>query len=104
MNMGLQIMEQLLVGIGGRVPRSFSGPLVDMLYKLTGRYIEGCRHWLNQLLAQEGFPSTLVQQSDKQAFIKGITGTRSVKKFKQCTHEFSIKCRGLNNTAFGSVA
>lgn len=72
MSLGMRILEQLLAvsvsvakyitgcsflnidtfkGIGGRVPRSFSGPLVDVLYKLTGRYIEACRHWLQGLLA-----------------------------------------------------
>ncbi|KAI8142326.1 hypothetical protein BJV82DRAFT_153317 [Fennellomyces sp. T-0311] len=104
MNMGFQIMEQLLAGIGGRVPRSFSGPLVDVLYKMMGRYVQGSRHWLDRLLAQEGFPSALIQRSDKEAFMKGILGTRSLKRFKQHTHEFSVKCRGLNNTAFGSIA
>ncbi|KAI9314638.1 hypothetical protein BX666DRAFT_483092 [Dichotomocladium elegans] len=102
MSMGMQIMEQLLAGIGGRVPRSFSGPLVDVLYKLTGRYATGSRRWLQDLL--EGFPSILVQQTDKDAFLKGILGQRSFKRFKQCTHEFSTKCRGLSNSVYGSIA
>lgn len=38
-------------GIGGRVPRSFSGPLVDTLYKMIGRYLEPSRQWLQTLLA-----------------------------------------------------
>lgn len=72
-NMGMQIMEQLLLvsfmtyfffftclihtdtvhkkGIGGRVPRSFSGPLVDVLYKIIGKYIQPSRQWLSSLLA-----------------------------------------------------
>ncbi|KAL9551892.1 hypothetical protein PS6_004772 [Mucor atramentarius] len=51
MNMGIQIMEQLLLGIGGRVPRSFSGPLVDVLFKITGKYIQPSRQWLQTLLS-----------------------------------------------------
>ncbi|KAG0181559.1 hypothetical protein DFQ29_007920 [Apophysomyces sp. BC1021] len=97
MSMGLQMMEQLLMGIGGRVPRSFSGPLVDVLYKLTGRYLEACRHWLQILLAHDGFPTNLVSRSDKELFVKSILGTRSFKRFKEIAHGFSIKCRGLGN-------
>ncbi|KAI8096689.1 armadillo-type protein [Halteromyces radiatus] len=103
MELGLQIMEQLLAGIGGRVPRSFSKPLVDVLYKLTGRYLELCRHWLQILLAHEGFPSRLVTKEDKDTFIKGILGHRSLKRFKEYTNEFSKKCRGLGNTSFGGL-
>ncbi|KAL9558404.1 hypothetical protein MBANPS3_000904 [Mucor bainieri] len=51
MNMGIQIMEQLLLGIGGRVPRSFSGPLVDVLFKITGKYMQPSRQWLQTLLS-----------------------------------------------------
>ncbi|CAO3608182.1 unnamed protein product [Cunninghamella blakesleeana] len=100
-NLGLQIMEQLIAGIGGRVPRSFSKPLVDVLYKLTGRYLQHCRQWLSILLYNDGFPSTLVTKEDKDAFLKGVLGQRSLKRFKDCTNEFSKKCRGLGNTAFG---
>ncbi|KAF7724113.1 hypothetical protein EC973_001297 [Apophysomyces ossiformis] len=97
LNMGLQMMEQLLMGIGGRVPRSFSGPLVDVLYKLTGRYLEACRHWLQVLLAHDGFPSSLVTRDDKDYFMKGVLGTRSFKRFKEIAHGFSVKCRGLGD-------
>lgn len=39
-------------GIGGRVPRSLMSYSIDVLYKLTGRYIEVSRHWLASLLHQ----------------------------------------------------
>ncbi|KAI8335317.1 hypothetical protein BC941DRAFT_67884 [Chlamydoabsidia padenii] len=100
---GLKIMEQLLMGIGGRVPRSFSKPLVDVLYKLTGRNLELCRQWLQILLSHDGFPSSLVTRDDKDTFMKGILGHRSLKRFKEYTNEFSKKCRGLGNTAFGGL-
>ncbi|GAA5806530.1 hypothetical protein HPULCUR_012066 [Helicostylum pulchrum] len=74
MNMGMQIMEQLLMGIGGRVPRSFSGPLIDVLYKMIGKYMQPCRQWLHTLLATDGFPSMLVTPNDKETFLKGVLG------------------------------
>lgn len=78
MNMGIQIMEQLLLvnsmfffylfraliyhnqGIGGRVPRSFSGPLVDVLFKITGKYMQPSRQWLQTLLSR--VKSSLMKQ------------------------------------------
>ncbi|KAI8637789.1 hypothetical protein BD408DRAFT_423966 [Parasitella parasitica] len=99
-DMGFQIMEQLLLGIGGRVPRSFLGPLVDVLFKIIGKYLQPSRQWLHTLLSMDGFPSTLVSASDKEMFLKGVLGTRSFKRFKETTNAFSIKCRGLGNTSF----
>ncbi|KAG2174627.1 hypothetical protein INT44_006891, partial [Umbelopsis vinacea] len=90
-------------GIGGRVPRSLMSYLIDVLYKLTGRYIEVSRHWLASLLHQDGFPSPHVTLQDKEAFMKGILGTRSAKRFKEVTTSFSVKCRKMDNTLFGSV-
>ncbi|CAG8716528.1 5972_t:CDS:2, partial [Cetraspora pellucida] len=52
MTYGLEIMKELLLGIGGRLPRSFVPSLATMLYKITGRYIEASREWLNILLSQ----------------------------------------------------
>ncbi|CAG8851334.1 32050_t:CDS:2, partial [Racocetra persica] len=49
---GLEIMKELLLGIGGRLPRSFVLSLANVLYKITGRYIEASREWLNILLSQ----------------------------------------------------
>ncbi|CAO3600466.1 unnamed protein product [Absidia cylindrospora] len=103
MGHGLQVMEQLLAGIGGRVPRSFSKPLVDVLYKMTGRYLEQSRHWLQMLLAHDGFPSTLVTKDDKDTFMNGVLGHRSLKRFKEYTNDFTKKCRGLMNTPFGGL-
>ncbi|KAI7898106.1 uncharacterized protein BX663DRAFT_526227 [Cokeromyces recurvatus] len=102
-NLGPQIMEQLLLGIGGRVPRSFLGPLIDVLYKITGKYMQESRQWLQALLVKDGFPTTLVNSNDKETFLKGMLGTRSLKRFKETTNSFSIKCRGLGNTTFGKV-
>lgn len=33
------------------MPRSFSGPLVDVLFKITGKYIQPSRQWLQTLLS-----------------------------------------------------
>ncbi|CAG8649565.1 9078_t:CDS:10 [Dentiscutata erythropus] len=49
---GLEIMRELLLGIGGRLPRSFVPSLASVLHKITGRYIEASREWLNILLSQ----------------------------------------------------
>ncbi|KAL1915458.1 uncharacterized protein VTP21DRAFT_6582 [Calcarisporiella thermophila] len=103
MEVGHQIMHEVLSGIGGRLPRGMIAQLVDILYKMIGRYPEACRQWLNTLLSQENYPSAHVDQNAKQAFIKGVMSTRSPKRFKAAVNEFSLKCRRLENTAFGQA-
>ncbi|KAH8553570.1 hypothetical protein BGW37DRAFT_264199 [Umbelopsis sp. PMI_123] len=100
---GFALTQNLLLGIGGQVPRSLMSHLIDVLYKLTGRYVEVSRHWLANLLHQEGFPSPHVSLQDKETFMKSILGTRSAKRFKEATTSFSVKCRKMDNTLFGSA-
>ncbi|CAG8743627.1 3362_t:CDS:10, partial [Cetraspora pellucida] len=108
-------------GIGGRLPRSLVPSLATILYKITGRYIEASREWLNILLSQfmvndyqqlynflrnmkENFPSPHVDQYTKQNFAKAIIAiisTRSLQRFKDLVKEFSIKCRDLEDSAYG---
>ncbi|CEP13227.1 hypothetical protein [Parasitella parasitica] len=78
---GMGLQEKLalkaalnFMGIGGRVPRSFSGPLVDVLFKIIGKYLQPSRRWLHTLLSMDGFPSALVNASDKEMFLKGVLG------------------------------
>ncbi|RUS20345.1 armadillo-type protein [Endogone sp. FLAS-F59071] len=103
MNLGMRIMQELLTGIGGRLPRSFGSQLIEVLYKLVSRYVEASRQWLQVLLAQENFPSPYVDQASKETFAKGIMGTRSPKRFREVVQEFSLKCRKLEDTAFGAA-
>ncbi|CAJ0845700.1 12261_t:CDS:10 [Entrophospora sp. SA101] len=100
---GLEITRELLFGIGGNLPRSLIPQLSTVLFKITGRYIENSREWLNILLSQENFPSKNVNQVTKQNFAKAILGTRSSQKFKGIVTEFSIKCRGLEDSAYGLI-
>ncbi|ORX90935.1 ARM repeat-containing protein [Basidiobolus meristosporus CBS 931.73] len=100
---GQQIMQELLMGIGGRLPRSFVTLLTDLLYKLTGKYIQNCRQWLAILLAQENFPSSHIDKPSKEAFAKSIMTTRGVKRFKEIVTEFSLRCRRMENSAYGST-
>ncbi|CAM0140607.1 unnamed protein product [Umbelopsis sp. WA50703] len=103
MNIGYSLTEKLLLGIGGLVPRSLMSHLVDVLYKLTGRYLQAERHWIQTLLSQEGFPSPHVTLHDKELFMKSILATRSAKRFKEVTTSFSVKCRKMDNTLFGTA-
>ncbi|RUS35251.1 armadillo-type protein [Jimgerdemannia flammicorona] len=103
MNLGMRIMQELLAGIGGRLPRSLGSQLIDVLYKLVSRYVEASRQWLQVLLAQDTFPSPYIDQSSKEAFAKGILGTRSPRRFREVVQEFSLKCRKLEDTAFGAA-
>ncbi|CAG8469994.1 12703_t:CDS:10 [Acaulospora morrowiae] len=101
MTYGMEIMRELISGIGGKLPRSFVISLSHVLYKMTGRYIEASREWLNTLLSQKDFPSSHVDLITKQNFAKAILGTRSLQRYKEVVTEFSIKCRDLEDSAYG---
>ncbi|KAI9018037.1 hypothetical protein CLU79DRAFT_298769 [Phycomyces nitens] len=85
-NMGPQIIEKLLIIILWASCRC----LVQDDYKI---------HPGLQRMASYLTPS----YAEKIAFIKGIIGTRSLKRFKDVVNAFSVKCRGLSNTSFGAV-
>ncbi|CAG8504703.1 10566_t:CDS:10 [Paraglomus occultum] len=103
MTYGLEIMTELLAGIGGKTPRSYVPSVADVLYKMTSRHVEASSNWLRVLLSQDNFPSPNVKQDAKDLFAKSILGTRNIRRYKDLVNEFSLKCRGLENTAYGRV-
>ncbi|RHZ79420.1 hypothetical protein Glove_146g38 [Diversispora epigaea] len=101
MTYGMEIMRELISGIGGKLPRSFVVSLSHVLHKITSRYVEASKEWLSILLNQENFPSHHADLATKQHFAKSILGTRSIQKYKEIVTNFSIKCRALGDTAYG---
>ncbi|CAG8458064.1 10209_t:CDS:10 [Paraglomus brasilianum] len=103
MTYGLEIMTELLAGIGGKTPRSYVPLVADVLYKMTSRHVEASSNWLRVLLSQDNFPSRNVKQDAKDLFAKSILGTRNIRRYKDLVNDFSLKCRGLENTAYGRI-
>ncbi|KXS20002.1 hypothetical protein M427DRAFT_151969 [Gonapodya prolifera JEL478] len=100
---GADVVRELLVNLAGRSPRFMVQAITECLYKLCIRYPEATRAALIQCLGQEGFPNTRVDAAAKQQFVKEIMTSRQLKRFQEIAKNFSLKCRGLENTAFGAV-
>lgn len=100
---GNDVIRQVLYGIGGGKPRSLLNILSEILFKMKSKYTSNVNEWLNSLLSQDGFPSKYVDNDIKQHFIKDVMSTKQFNKFKTIITEFSIRCRNLQGTSFGSA-
>jgi len=100
---GNDIIREVLYGIGGGKPRSLLSILSEILFRMKAKYPNNVNEWLNSLLSQDGFPSKHVDNTIKQQFIKSVMSTRQFTKLKSIVSEFSIRCRNLQGTSFGSA-
>lgn len=100
---GNDIIREVLYGIGGGKPRSLLSILSEILFRMKAKYPNNVNEWLNALLSQDGFPSKHVDNTIKQQFMKNVMSTRQFTKLKAIVSEFSIRCRNLQGTSFGSA-
>ncbi|KAJ1975437.1 hypothetical protein H4R33_006655 [Dimargaris cristalligena] len=98
---GQDIMGETLVGIGGKLPRSIVNLPIELLYKFISKHPQLARHWLTQLLRQDGFPSAHVGPDTKHKFMTEVLGTRSYRKFRESVHKFSMACRNMTDLTYG---
>ncbi|KAJ1973922.1 hypothetical protein H4R34_004914 [Dimargaris verticillata] len=98
---GQSLLQELLLGIGGKLPRSMVNHPTELLFKLVVNHFEFTRECAYGLLAQEGFPSNHVDAAAKKAFVTGILGNRQYPKFKDVVHRFSMQCRNMTNLMYG---
>ncbi|KAJ1982486.1 hypothetical protein H4R35_000268 [Dimargaris xerosporica] len=97
---GQSLLRELLLGIGGKLPRSMVNHPTELLFKLVVNHFEFTRECAYGLLAQEGFPSNHVDAAAKKTFLTGILGNRQYPKFKDVVHRFSMQCRNMTNLVY----
>lgn len=61
-----------LQAIGGESSRNIIDNIADILFTLNKFYTEQLAKWLHDLLNKEGYPSTRVNNQDKEQFIKSL--------------------------------
>ncbi|KAJ8323627.1 hypothetical protein QVD99_007205 [Batrachochytrium dendrobatidis] len=98
---GLAIIHELLMALGGGLPRSLVDKVSDALFTLICKYPVHTRQGLQACLAQPNFPSSLATPTHKASFLKSITSTRQGKTFRSALRTFSAQCRGLDAVGFG---
>lgn len=100
-SIGSDLCFYLVHGIGGKMVPSILPKISDVLQKLTIKYPDQVRVWLNSIVFDLNFAPTVSHQ-EKKEFINGILGTRQMRKHRELVKAFSIKCRGLENTEFAN--
>lgn len=58
--------------LGGDSPRALVEHTADVILALNKKYFDSLCRWLNTVLAQENFPSTLVNHQQKENFCRFI--------------------------------
>ncbi|KAJ3412911.1 hypothetical protein HDV05_008775 [Chytridiales sp. JEL 0842] len=98
---GFQVIQNLLAGIGGGLPTSMLPTLSDLFHRIIHYFPDDARAWTTQALEVEGFPSRHCTREDKEAFVKGMM-IANMKAFKEHVKRFTLKCRNLQDTAYGA--
>ena len=100
-SIGPGICLTLINGIEGKMVPSILPKISEVLLKLTIKYPNEARLWLETLLSDPNYLMNVTQQ-EKKVFINGILGTRQIRKHRDLVKSFSVRCRGLENTEFAN--
>lgn len=104
-NEGHILADHLLRAIGGESSRNIIDNIADVLFTLNKFYTEQLAKWLHDLLNKEGYPSTRVNNQDKEQFIKSLLREKGNKRrCREIVKEFTLKCRGLFGTEYAAQA
>ncbi len=101
---GERLAHTIMAGVGGAVARSSLKEFSIVLYELSRVWTQPLNDLLRTLLAHEGFPSPLASAAVKDAFLRKLPtllGSRS--KFIVHVEEFSLVCRGLQESEFARM-
>ncbi|CAB3981584.1 importin-13 isoform X2 [Paramuricea clavata] len=101
---GQYLVNQILQGVGGCVPRYHMDSLAEILMALNANCVTLLSTWLQDLLRVEDYPSKLVTLKQKQQFTSSVLRERVHKRrLKEVVKEFSLMCRGMHGTAYAAA-
>ncbi|EDO48216.1 predicted protein [Nematostella vectensis] len=101
---GQHLVDRVIKGIGGGVPRPCAELLAEILVALNKHCKDSIARWMQPFIAVEGFPSTLVNTQQKQNFYSSVMrGHSNKKRVKDAVKEFSLLCRGLYGTEYAAA-
>ena len=102
-NIGQELVRRVLLCIGGHAPRPTTDHFAEVLLALNKYNTTQLAVWLHVLLSQDGFPTALVSQMQKEHFEKAVLRQKvNKRRLKEIVKEFSLICRGLYGTAYAS--
>ncbi|XP_065210283.1 importin-13 isoform X2 [Planococcus citri] len=95
---GFELVYHIIIAIGKVSPRNCLDHIADVLLALSKKYCDWLSRWLNEILAQEDFPSPKATRGAKERFATSVLKEKANKRrLQDTTREFSFLCRGLLN-------
>ncbi|XP_064386855.1 importin-13-like isoform X2 [Halichondria panicea] len=98
---GRTLVQYILQAIAWAAPRSYLRMLADILSALSSSCTSQLSQWLEDLLSQDGYPSTHLTIVEKQQF-KSTMLKNNKKLIKDKVNEFSLMCRGYHGTLYAA--
>ncbi|KAJ1924246.1 hypothetical protein IWQ60_005349 [Tieghemiomyces parasiticus] len=98
---GEAMIAEVLLSLGGKLPRSMLSQPTELLYKSVTCHFEPTKRWLHALLARDGFPSAHVDAEVKRRFTADVLGTRAYHRFREIVHKFAMQCRNMTDLTYG---
>ncbi|CAL3965652.1 unnamed protein product [Diplocarpon coronariae] len=92
---GPLLAQALIYNIGGHAARSELDKISDPVKKLVVRQVNA-KSWFESALMDVSFPSQIVTEKDKRAFLTKIMNLRGARGTNQVVREFWLSCRGSN--------
>lgn len=71
-NNGEALVNKILANLGGAAARSTTDLSVEVLFVLNKKYCDDLSRWLNVQLTQKDFPSSFVNNNQKQQFMVAV--------------------------------
>ena len=100
---GQDLVSRVLLSIAGQSPRTSVDLFADILLVLNRHFITKTSLWLQACLSQDGFPSPIVELSQKNNFRKAVLREMVNKRaLKEIVRKFSLICRGLHGMPYVS--
>ncbi|CED84264.1 Nuclear transport receptor LGL2 (importin beta superfamily) [Phaffia rhodozyma] len=101
---GHAFIHAIILGAGGRSPRSMILHLAELLAAMVTRFPELSAGWLGSVLAVEGFPDRRATPKAKEKLKATVLKSRTTKRVREALNEFALVARGLENSAYGNAA
>ncbi|KAJ3573233.1 hypothetical protein NP233_g2568 [Leucocoprinus birnbaumii] len=106
---GRSLMHAVLQGFAGIAPRSVVPNLIEVLGTLmsrAGTTVETndsgtASEWMKDIIFSPDFIPSKATIEDKEKFVKGIVGSRSLRRTRDAANQFTLVARGLEGSNFG---
>jgi len=104
LNSGHQLIEASLLSIGGAASRACMQYFADILFVIAQNAKAYYIKWMQELESKECIPCINIEQTVKTRFMHMLKNdTNHKRRFRENVENFSLACRGILNTEYGTA-